>query len=392
MLARRPPRTEPTVGPPRPTAGASTRVEAPVVFVARKGRGAVSNIAHRFESLEREIDGDALDAAHAAAAADGDNPLPPLLTEVMHERVKSLLTYNDSPDIPFDRSINPYRGCEHGCIYCYARPTHSYLNLSPGLDFETKLVAKINAVERLRSELAAPSYRPAVINIGSATDAYQPIERDLHLTRGIVELLVKTRHPFSIVTKSSLVERELDLLRAAASSRTAAVFISLTTLDPDLSRRLEPRAASPVRRLRTIETLAAAGVPVHVNAAPVIPFITEPELERILKAARDAGASCAHYTVLRLPWEVSPLFQEWLAAHFPERAQRVMNRVREMRGGRDYDADFSTRMKGEGTWAALIRQRFDKASVRLGFIRAPQPLRTDLFEPPRPDSPQLGLF
>jgi DNA repair photolyase len=392
MPARRLPPTEPQAGPPRPTAGASTRVEAPVVFVARKGRGAVSNIAHRFESVEREIDGDVLDAARAAAAADGDDPLPPLPTEVMQERVKSLLTYNDSPDIPFDRSINPYRGCEHGCIYCYARPTHSYLNLSPGLDFETKLVAKVNAVERLRAELSAPSYRPAVINIGSATDAYQPIERDLHLTRGIVELLVNARHPFSIVTKSSLVERELDLLRAAAVDQTVAVFISLTTLDPDLSRRLEPRAASPARRLRTIETLAAAGVPVHVNAAPVIPFITEPELEQILKAAREAGAGCAHYTVLRLPWEVSPLFQEWLAVHFPDRAQRVMNRVREMRGGREYDADFATRMKGEGTWAALIRQRFDKAAARLGFSRTPMPLRTDLFEPPRPDSPQLGLF
>jgi DNA repair photolyase len=392
MPARRLPHTEPPAGQPRPTAGASTQVEAPVVFVARKGRGAVSNIAHRFESVEREIDGDALDAARAAAAADGDDPLPPLPTEIMHERVKSLLAYNDSPDIPFDRSINPYRGCEHGCIYCYARPTHSYLNLSPGLDFETKLVAKINAVERLQSELAAPSYRPAVINIGSATDAYQPIERDLRLTRGIVELLAKTRHPFSIVTKSSLVERELDLLRTASADQTTAVFISLTTLDPDLSRRFEPRAASPSRRLRTIETLAAAGVPVHVNVAPVIPFITEPELERILKAARDSGAGCAHYTVLRLPWEVSPLFQEWLAAHFPERAQRVMNRVREMRGGREYDANFATRMKGEGTWAALIRQRFDKAAARLGFTRTPLPLRTDLFDPPRPDSPQLGLF
>ncbi|MCU0938014.1 MAG: PA0069 family radical SAM protein [Burkholderiaceae bacterium] len=392
MPARRLPRTEQPAGPPRPTAGAVSQGEAPVAFVARKGRGAVSNIAHRFESVDRTLDGDALDAARLAAAADGDDALPLLPTEVMQERVKSLLAYNDSPDIPFDRSINPYRGCEHGCIYCYARPTHSYLNLSPGLDFETKLVAKINAVQQLQSELAAPSYRPAVINVGSATDAYQPIERDLRLTRGIVEVLVKARHPFSIVTKSSLVERDLDLLRTACADQTAAVFISLTTLDPALSRLLEPRAASPARRLRTIETLAAAGVPVHVNVAPVIPFITEPELERILKAARDAGAGCAHYTVLRLPWEVSPLFQEWLAAHFPERAQRVMNRVREMRGGREYDASFASRMKGEGTWAALVRQRFDKAAARLGFVQAARPLRTDLFEPPRPDSPQLGLF
>lgn len=376
-------------------AGASPAGEAPVFMVPRKGRGAVSNIAHRFESTAREIDGDALDATLRAAEEQGEDLLPPLATTVTHEQARSLLAYNDSPDIPFDRSINPYRGCEHGCIYCYARPTHSYLNLSPGLDFETRLVAKVNAVERLRAELSTPGYRAAVVNIGSATDAYQPVERELQLTRGIVELLLQTRHPFSIVTKSSLVERELDLLREAAALGIAAVFVSLTTLDHALSRTLEPRAASPARRLRTIETLAAAGVPVHVNAAPVIPFITEPELERILAAARAAGALCAHYTVLRLPWEVSPLFQEWLAAHFPERAQRVMNRVREMRGGRDYDADFATRMKGEGTWAALIRQRFDKACARLGFDREAAALRTDLFVPPAPlapQSPQLGLF
>lgn len=372
--------------------GASPEGEAPVLLLPRKGRGAVSNIAHRFESTAREADGDAVDAALRAAMDAGDEVLPPLATHVMHEQARSLLAYNDSPDIPFDRSINPYRGCEHGCIYCYARPTHSYLNLSPGLDFETRLVAKVNAVDRLRAELSTPGYRAAVVNIGSATDAYQPVERDLRLTRGIVELLVQTRHPFSIVTKSSLVERDLDLLREAAGLGIAAMFISLTTLDHALSRTLEPRAASPARRLRTIETLAAAGVPVHVNAAPVIPFITEPELERILAAARGAGAACAHYTVLRLPWEVSPLFRQWLAAHFPERSQRVMNRVREMRGGRDYDADFATRMKGEGSWAALIRQRFDKTCARLGFVREPAPLRTDLFVPPTPQLPQLGLF
>jgi len=384
-------------GPPRraharvePQGAAPT--EAPIVLEPRRGRGAVSNLAHRFQSVAREADGDALDAERRAAANAGEEPLPPLATTVTHEQVKQLLAYNDSPDIPFDRSINPYRGCEHGCIYCYARPTHSYLNLSPGLDFETRLVAKVNAVERLRAELAAPSYRAATVNIGSATDAYQPVERALRLTRGVLELLVRSRHPFSIVTKGSLVERDVDLLREAASMQTAAVFLSLTTLDHDLSRRLEPRASSPTRRLRTIEVMARAGVPVHVNAAPVIPFITEPELERILSAARDAGAICAHYTVLRLPWEVSPLFQQWLAEHFPERAQRVMNRVREMRGGRDYDADYATRMKGEGTWAAVIRQRFDKACARLGFVREVPPLRTDLFEPPRPESPQLGLF
>jgi DNA repair photolyase len=378
--------------------GAPSDDVAPVVIASpvfvpppRKGRGAVTNLAHRFESVDRVADGDALDVARL----DGDDELPPLQTVVMHEQARSILSYNESPDIPFDRSLNPYRGCEHGCIYCYARPTHSYLNLSPGLDFETKLVAKVNAVERLRAELAAPSYRPAVVNIGSATDAYQPIERELQITRGLVEVLTASRHPYSIVTKSSLVERELDLLADAARDHLAVVFISITTLDHELSRKLEPRAASPARRLRTIETLARAGIPVHVNAAPVIPFITEPEFERILDAARQAGATGAHYTVLRLPWEVSPLFQQWLAAHFPERAQRVMNRVREMRGGRDYDSDFATRMKGEGTWAQLIRQRFVKACARLGYARDDRPLRTDLFVPPRPPqqlTPQMNLF
>jgi DNA repair photolyase len=373
-------------------AGALPARDAPVLHAPRKGRGAVSNIAHRFESTAREPDGDALDATLREAEAEGEDGLPPLATTVTREHARSLLAYNDSPDIPFDRSINPYRGCEHGCVYCYARPTHSYLNLSPGLDFETRLVAKVNAPERLREELAAPGYRAAVVNIGSATDAYQPVEREFRLTRSIIELLLKTRHPFSIVTKSSLIERDLDLLREAASMQLAAVFISVTTLDAGLSRRLEPRAASPARRLRTIETMAAAGIPVHVNAAPVIPFITEPEMERILAEARSAGAICAHYTVLRLPWEVSPLFREWLAAHFPDRAQRVMNRVREMRGGRDYDADFATRMKGEGTWAALVRQRFEQAARRFGYSREGAPLRTDLFTPPRKESPQLGLF
>lgn len=364
----------------------------PLVHAPRKGRGAISNIAHRFESTSREPDGDTLDAAFSSAAEDGSDVLPPLHTSVTPERSRRLLAYNDSPDIPFDRSINPYRGCEHGCVYCYARPTHSYLNLSPGLDFETRLVAKVNAVDSLRAELCAPGYCAAPVNIGSATDAYQPIERDLKLTRGVVELLVRARHPFSVVTKSSLVERDIDLLAEAVTDDLTAVFISLTTLDAALSRKLEPRAASPARRLRTIETLAAAGVPVHVNVAPVIPFLTEPEFERILQAAREAGAAVAHYTVLRLPWEVNPLFQEWLDAHYPARAQRVMNRVRDMRGGRDYDSRFGARMKGEGAWAALIRQRFDKARARFGFEREGAPLRTDLFRPPQLAAPQLPLF
>jgi DNA repair photolyase len=355
---------------------------------ARKGRGAVSHIAHRFESRQREADGDALDAARV----DGDDELPPLATEVTFEHAGKILAYNESPDLGFDRSINPYRGCEHGCPYCYARPTHSYLNLSPGLDFETRLVAKRNATDVLEKELAAPAYRPAIVNLGSATDAYQPIERELRITRGIVEVLARTRHPFTIVTKGSLVERDVDLIGPAAEAGLAAVFFSLTTLDHELSRKLEPRAASPTRRLRAIATMARAGVPVHVNLAPIIPFINEPEIEALLQAAADAGARCAHYAIVRLPWEVNPIFQEWLQAHFPDRMQRVLNRIRDMRGGKEYDSRFGLRMKGEGLWAELIRQRFQKGVARCGLAREAKPLRTDLFVPPRGAVPQLDLF
>jgi DNA repair photolyase len=353
----------------------------------RKGRGAVLNVPHRFEALGRQADGDALDTALL-----DDEPLSPLATTVTIELARSLITYNDSPDIPFDRSINPFRGCEHGCTYCYARPTHSYLNLSPGLDFETKLVAKTNAAKVLRRELSAPSYRVAHVAIGTATDAYQPIERELKITRAVLEVLSEARHPLGIVTKSALIERDIDLLGPMASDRLAEAFISVTTLDPRLSLILEPRAASPLRRLRTIETLSRAGIPVHVNVAPVIPFINEPEIEKILEASANAGAVKSHYTVLRLPWEVSPLFEEWLAAHFPDRAQRVLNRVREMRDGKNYDASFGTRMKGTGTWAALVQQRFEKASAKYGLDRALPELRTDLFVAPRNSGLQIALF
>jgi DNA repair photolyase len=359
-----------------------------LIAVARKGRGATSNEPHRFEGVVREADGDALDAALLE-----DEAPPAFKTEVSPERVKSLLAYNDSPDLGFDRSINPYRGCEHGCVYCYARPTHSYLNLSPGLDFETKLTAKVNAAEVLRKELASRTYRPAVVNIGSATDAYQPAERELRITRGVLEVLAEAKHPLAIVTKSSLIERDIDLLAPLAKLGLVAVFISVTTLDHELSRKLEPRAASPARRLRTVRALADAGITVDVNFAPIIPFLNEPELEKVLEAAAQAGASAAHYTVLRLPWEVAPLFHDWLAAHYPQRAERVMHRVQDMRGGRDYNADFATRMKGNGLWAQLIRQRFDKVCARFGLTRKPPTLRADLFEAPKPvDSPQLGLF
>jgi DNA repair photolyase len=372
--------------PPQRGDGASGRATG--VSGARKGRGAVGNIAHRFARFAREADVDALDAA----LREDFEALPPLATEVSFETVRSLLAYNDSPDIGFDRSINPYRGCEHGCIYCYARPTHAYLDLSPGLDFETRLVAKSNAADVLRAELAAPSYRADVINLGAATDAYQPIERELRITRQVIEVLAETGHPFAITTKSSLVERDLDLLAPLAADGLTAVYVTITTLDAALARRLEPRCPSPQRRLRTIRTLASAGVPVCVNVAPIIPFLTEPDLERIVAAAAQAGARAAFYTVLRLPWEVAPLFREWLAAHFPERAQRVMNRVRDMRGGRDYDAAWGARMKGEGVWAGLIRQRFEKACARHGLIQQRFALRRDRFVPPRLQSPQLDLF
>ncbi|WP_312488189.1 PA0069 family radical SAM protein [Massilia timonae] len=327
--------------------------------LARKGRGAVSNLQGRYEvnGRERFDDGWAID----------DDEAPAFKTVVTDEIAKSILSRNTSPDIPFSVSLNPYRGCEHGCIYCFARPTHSYLGLSPGLDFESRLFAKVNAPELLRRELAKPGYVPEHIAIGVNTDAYQPCERERKLTRAVLEVLAECRHPAGLITKSSLIERDIDILAPMAAKGLACAAITLTTLDAEISRTLEPRAAAPMRRLRTIRTLTEAGIPVSVSVAPIIPFVTEPEIERILEAARDAGAVGAHYTVLRLPHEVNPLFQEWLQAHFPDRAQRVMNRIREMRGGKDYDSDFATRMKGEGVWADLIRQRFEKASARLGF-------------------------
>lgn len=378
-----------------PSHSPSLRVPKPggafaAMAMVRKGRGATTNEPHRFERVVREADGDALDAE----LLEDDAP-PTFKTEVTPERVKSLLTYNESPDLGFDRSINPYRGCEHGCIYCYARPTHSYLNLSPGLDFETKLTAKVNAAEVLRAELGARGYKPALVNIGSATDAYQPVERKLGITRGVLEVLSEAKHPLVIVTKSSLIERDLDVLAPMAKLGLVAVFVSVTTLDPELSRKLEPRAASPSRRLRLVRVLADAGIPVDVNFSPVIPFINEPEMEKVIEAAATAGARAAHYTVLRLPWEVMPLFRDWLTAHYPQRAERVMHRVQDMHGGRDYKADFATRMKGDGVWAQLIRQRFHKACVRFGLTNLSLGIRCDLFEPPKPksvESPQLALF
>ncbi len=356
----------------------SMPAKPPSTLSALKGRGTAWAIEHRFTSDPREAYDDGWGTLEQQAAEERVGPE----TQIIEERVKTILAGNDSPDIGFDLSINPYRGCEHGCIYCYARPSHSWLNLSPGVDFETRIVAKVNAAERLREALRTRGYQPLLLNIGSVTDAYQPAERRLRITRGVIEVLAEAKHPFSVITKSSGVERDLDLIAPLAAERLAAVYVSITTLDPELARVLEPRAAAPHRRLRTIETLAKAGVPVGVSVSPVIPFLNEPELERVLEAAREAGATRAFSIVLRLPWEVSPLFRGWLQQHYPERAARVMARVHDMRGGRDNDPRFGTRMKGEGLWAELLRQRFDKACARLGYGKERMELDLTRFRPP----------
>jgi DNA repair photolyase len=351
----------------------------PIDVTQLKGRGTAWAIEHRYTRQPSETFDDGWGTLDQAASEEH----VPVATQIIEERVKSILSSNDSPDISFDLSINPYRGCEHGCIYCFARPTHSYLNMSPGLDFETRIIAKVNAAERLREAFASRSYEASFLNIGSATDAYQPIERKLGITRSIIELLAECRHPFSLVTKSSGIERDLDLIGPMATDHLVAVYVSVTSLDANLARILEPRAAAPHRRLRTIETLAKAGVPVGVSVSPVIPFINEPEIERILEAAAAAGARSAFSVVLRLPWEVNPLFQQWLEQHFPDRAARVMARVREMRGGKDYDATFGSRMRGEGVWAELLRQRFDKACARFELNKTRIELDLSLFQKPR---------
>ena len=342
-----------------------------------KGRGTATRMPHRFEKDTRSAWEDGWNTLEDAAA----EATPCVETEVIFEDAKSAISRNDSPDIHFDYSVNPYRGCEHGCVYCFARPTHSYLNLSPGLDFETKIIAKRNIVEVLRAELGKRSYVPKLLNIGSATDCYQPVERDLRLTRGLIALMQELQHPFSLVTKSSGVERDIDLIAPLAADKLAAVYITITTLDGELARKLEPRAAAPHRRLRTIETLAATGIPVGVSVAPQIPFVNE-DMEQVLEAAWQAGARSAFYTVVRLPWEVAPLFKEWLELYYPQRAARIMARIHDMRGGKDYDSDFSTRMKGSGLWADLIRQRFEKACARLGFNRERIELDLSRFQPP----------
>ncbi len=348
-----------------------------------KGRGAVSNPQGRFETWVRAAEDD----GWWRETEEADSPA----TRIHPETAAGAITRNDSPDIPFDRSVNPYQGCEHGCIYCYARPSHAYRGLSPGLDFETQIYAKINIAERLRQELAKPGYRPAPLCLGANTDPWQPAERHLRLTRQVLEVLAECRHPVTLVTKSALVERDLDLLSALARDGLVHAAISLPTLDPDLARHMEPRAAGPQRRLATLERLAAAGIPVAVLVAPVIPQLTDRDLERVLAAAAGAGARSAGYVLLRLPHEVKRLFADWLAAHYPLRAAHVMSLIRQTRDGQDYDPTFFTRQTGSGVHAGLIARRFEVACRRHRLDVELPSLRSDLFRPP-PPSGQLTLF
>ncbi|WP_170437645.1 PA0069 family radical SAM protein [Ruegeria arenilitoris] len=347
------------------------------------GRGAVSNDAGRYEAYAHE------------AVDDGwedPEPLPPLRTSVRDEVAKSLITYNKSPDLPFDRSINPYRGCEHGCVYCFARPTHAYLGLSAGLDFETRLIARPNAPDVLARELSSARYKVAPIALGTNTDPYQPIEKTLSITRACLEVLRDFNHPVAIVTKGALIERDIDILAPMAALGLVRVGISLTTLDDGLSRRMEPRAPAPKRRLRTIRMLTEAGIPVRVMTSPIIPGLTDHELEALLEAGRDAGADAASWIMLRLPREVSQLWQEWLSEHEPGRAEKVMARLREMHGGRDYDPRWGHRMRGEGVYAEMVAKRFKSAIARLGLATTTPKLRCDLFARPARAGDQLSLF
>ena len=383
-----------------------------------KGRGAVSNATGRFEHISREDfddgwgDGQADgsddggrdvrpdgsdDGLDMGPAHDGGHPRDPgdrppkLRTTLTPDASRKVISYNASPDLHFDRSINPYRGCEHGCIYCYARPSHAYLGFSPGLDFETRLVFKPDAASLLRAELGKPGYRCAPIALGSNTDGYQPVERDLGITRAILEVLAECGHPVMIVTKSARVERDIDILGPMAGANRCSVGVSITTLDRSLARRMEPRASAPHRRLETVRRLIAAGIPTGVLASPMIPFLNDAELETILERAREAGALGASYSVLRLPLEIADLFREWLAEHYPDRARRVMERVRDTRGGKDYDSTFGQRMRGTGPVAELLAKRFRLAVKRLGFPGFPA-LDSSGFVAPAPERGQLALF
>lgn len=349
----------------------------------RRARAAGTNHAGRFEPYAR------------VAVEDGWAPpedLPVLRTEIREERARSIITRNASPDVPFDRSVNPYRGCEHGCIYCFARPSHAYLGLSPGLDFETRLVAKPNAPDLLAAELRKRGYRPATLAIGTNTDPYQPVERDRRIMRGLLEVLRDFRHPVGIVTKGTLIERDIDILSEMAAMNLVRVGISVTTLDPRVARAMEPRVPAPARRLATIERLSEAGIPVRLMVSPVVPALTDHEIEAILARGAEAGARAASWIMLRLPREVAPLFRDWLAEHFPDRAKRVMGHVRAMHGGQDYAADWHRRMRGSGAYAQIIAHRFRLAAGRLGLDGALPPLDNGRFRPPPRAGDQLSLF
>ncbi len=349
-----------------------------------RGRGAQTNKGGRFEREHSESFDDGWDLEE-----DG---LAPAATNEHLERAQSIITRNDSPDIGFDRSINPYRGCEHGCSYCFARPTHAYLGLSAGLDFEREIFVKTNAAELLKKELGNPRYRVRPIAIGTNTDPYQPVERKHRILRQILEVLLETKHPVLITTKSALIVRDLDILTEMAEQNLVSVAIAVTSLDRNLSRLMEPRAATPSRRLETIRLLAASGIPVSVNLAPMIPAINDHELERILDAAKAQGAEAASMILLRLPGEVRDIFREWMLRHYPDKLRHVMSLIRESRDGRDNDPRFGSRHTGEGPYAVMLRQRFDKGLERYGLAKRSPSLRTDLFEPPREPDRQMSLF
>jgi len=347
------------------------------------GRAAGSNPDVRFNRFVSE------------AVDDGwtsDDVLPVLRTEVCDEVARSVISRNTSPDLSFDRSINPYRGCEHGCIYCFARPSHAFLGLSPGLDFETKLIARPNAAAQLHKELSNPRYVPRIMAIGTNTDPYQPIEKDREIMRDVMQVLAEFNHPVGIVTKGTLIERDIDILAPMAAKGLLRVGISITTLDPKVSRLMEPRVPAPKTRLQTIKRLTDAGIPVRVMVSPIIPALTDHELEAILDAASDAGAVAASSIILRLPREVAPLFQDWVETHFPDRAKRIMGRVRELHGGKDYDPTFGKRMTGQGPWADMMRQRVKLAMRKRGLDRSLPELRTDLFARPPVRSDQLSFL
>src|SRR5690348_1133378 len=349
-----------------------------------KGRGSLSNPEGRFEKTVRRAEDDGWTREEEASRP---------ATSVRIEQARSIISRNDSPDVPFEQSINPYRGCEHGCIYCYARPSHAYLNLSPGLDFETKLFAKTNAAELLRAELARPGYNVSPIHLGANTDPYQPIERRYRITRQVIEVMAEFGHPFTVLTKNAPLERDIDLLAPLAKRHLVYAFVSVTSLDNRLSAKLEPRARAPHRRIAALKALADAGIPCGVMVAPIIPMLTDRWMEQILERAREAGARSAGYTILRLPWGLKELVREWLELHFPERAEHVLSLVRQMRGGRDNDPRFGKRMRGEGEFAELIRQRFAVATRRLDLARGRNlSLDCTRFVAPRKATPQGELF